>query len=147
MEFFSSDGGIRTHVMALDPGDDVIESLRAMIEAAGIRNGAVVSGVGTLDYCRLHMVTTTGYPAVEVFPEWNDTALELVSMQGVIADGVPHIHTTVSDKQSAVSGHMEPGCRVLYLCEIAVLEFPEMGLTRIPNHKGVLKIVQKGAPA
>jgi predicted DNA-binding protein with PD1-like motif len=147
MEFFSSESGIKTHVMALDPGDDVIESLKAMIASAGIRNGAVVSGIGTLDYCRLHMVTTTGYPAVEVFPEWNDTALELVSMQGVIADGVPHIHTTVSDKQSAVSGHMEPGCRVLYLCEVVVLEFVGMDLTRVPNHKDVLKIVQKSTAA
>lgn len=143
MEFYSSEAGVKTHVMALDPGDDVLQSLRAMIERAGIKNGAVVSGVGTLDYCRLHMVTTTGYPAVEVFPEWNDTALELVSMQGVIADGVPHIHTTVSDKQSAVSGHMEPGCRVLYLCEVVVLEFVDHPLTRVPNHKGVLKIVRK----
>ncbi len=145
MKYYSSDGGLRTHVMALDPGEDVIESLKAMIDAAGIRIGAVVSGVGTLDYCRLHMVTTTEYPPVEVFPEWNDWPLELVSMQGTIVDGVPHIHATVSDKQSAVSGHMEPGCRVLYLCEVAVLEFVGMDLTRVPDDKNVPQIVEKGA--
>jgi hypothetical protein len=36
---------------------------------------------------------------------------------------------------------------VLYLCEVVVLEFVGQDLTRVPNHKGVLKIVEKGAAA
>ncbi|MGO1172741.1 MAG: PPC domain-containing DNA-binding protein [Actinomycetaceae bacterium] len=144
MEYYTGPAPTATHVVRIDPGDDLLVSLREFIAQAGITNGAVVSGIGTLDHCRMHMVTTTGYPPVEVFPEWTDTALELVSMQGVIADGFPHIHMTVSTQDAAVSGHLEEGCRILYLCEVVVIELGGHSLTREPNEHGVPQLVAKG---
>lgn len=142
MKTFSGANTGTVHVLRLEQGEDVIESVRQSIDELQLDNGVVVSGVGTLDYCRLHMVTTTGYPVVETFPEWSNTPLELVSMQGYIAEGVPHIHATVSDKQSAVSGHLEPGCRVLYLCEIVILELDGLHLRRQPNSHGIPTLEQ-----
>ena len=62
-------------------------------------------------------------------------------MQGVIADGTPHIHMNVSTKDSAIGGHLEPGCRVLYLAEVVILEFDGLSLTRVPSELDVLKLV------
>ena len=45
MNFFSSDAGVRTHVLAIEPGEYMLESIMALIERAGIRTGAVVSGI------------------------------------------------------------------------------------------------------
>jgi predicted DNA-binding protein with PD1-like motif len=141
VDFFSSEAGIKTHVLAVEPGEYMLESIMGLIERAGIRNGAVVSGIGTLDQCIMHMVRPGGQAIVE----WDDTPLELVGMQGVIADGVPHIHATVSDKQSAVSGHPHEGCRVLYVCEVVVLEFPGLNLTRSPGAAGFNVLTEKDA--
>ena len=127
----------RTIVVRLDPGDDVLSSLGEAIRACGITDGYVASGIGTLSRCVLHMVTTTGYPAVEHFARWDDVPLELASMSGVIADGVPHIHAVVSDTTTAVAGHLEPGCIILYLGEVVVQEVVGQTLVRTKNARGV----------
>jgi predicted DNA-binding protein with PD1-like motif len=141
LEFYTSTESPRIHVLQFDPGAYLLEGLKDFIVASGVRNGAVVSGIGTLNQCTMHMVTTTTFPPVEVFPSWEDTALELTSMQGIIADGVPHIHMNVSTKETAVGGHLEPGCQVLYLAEITVLEFSGLPLTRVPNEQQILQLV------
>ena len=82
MDTFSG-SGIEVHVLALHPGEYVMESVKALIEEKGIRNGAVVSGMGTLDYCKMHMGGREGI----VMQTWDDTPLEFTGMQGVIADG------------------------------------------------------------
>lgn len=143
VKFYTSGGTPHTHVLQFDPGDLLLEGITEFIDSSGIRDGAVVSGIGTLSDCTMHMVTTTGFPPVEVFPTTEDTALELTSMQGVIADGKPHIHMNVSTKDAAVGGHLEPGCRVLYLAEVVVLEFDRLPLTRIPAEHDVLKLVPR----
>jgi len=86
------------------------------------------------------MVTTTGYPAVEHFERWEDKPLELSSIDGVIADGKPHLHAVVSDKEKAYSGHLEEGCRVLYLAEIVIVELVGANLSRIYDENHILKL-------
>lgn len=111
MENFTGKMGSKLHILRLDAGDYLLESIQSVIERENIRNAFVVSGIGTLDYCVLHMVMTTSYPAVEHFERWENKPLELSSIDGIIADGVPHLHMVVSDHEKAYSGHLELGCR------------------------------------
>ena len=142
MKTFTSSGFGKVHVIRLDKGDFLLESVEAFIQEKNIRNAVVVSAIGTLDYCTLHMVMTTGYPAVEHFEKWEDKPLELSSMAGVIADGVPHFHMVVSDHQYAYSGHVEPGCRILYLGEVVVAEMEGLDFKRIRNANNILELTQ-----
>jgi len=146
MRSFSGADAVIVHVIQLAPGDYVLESLREFLAEKDIKNGAVISGIGTLDQCTMHMVTTAGLPPVEVYPHWEDVGLELVSMQGVIADGIPHIHMTVSTFTGAVGGHLEEKCRILYLGEIVLLEFPGLDLTRVPNQSNIMTLTSRVAP-
>ena len=143
MRSFSGADAVIVHVIQLAPGDYVLESLREFLAEKDIKNGAVISGIGTLDQCTMHMVTTAGLPPVEVFPHWENVGLELVSMQGVIADGVPHIHMTISTFTGAVGGPLEERCRILYLGEIVVLEFPGLGLTRVLNQSSIPTLTRR----
>lgn len=146
MRQLSCGSGLSAYALALDPGDDVLQSLRNLLRTHDVRNGAVVSGIGTLDRCRMHMVTTTGMPPVEVFPEWNGVALELTSMQGIVASGEPHVHMTVSTPTGAIGGHLEEGCRVLYLAELTIVAFPSADLVRVPDAGGVGRLRYRGSP-
>lgn len=146
MQRFSAAGAVKVHVMQFDPGDYLLESLRELLSREKIRNGAVISGIGTLDECTMHMVTSAGMPPVEVFPRWDKVGLELVSMQGIIADGIPHIHMTISTATGAVGGHLEEGCRILYLGEVVVLEFPGLDLTRVPTEGNIMKLTSRTSP-
>jgi predicted DNA-binding protein with PD1-like motif len=143
MEYFETEKTGKTFVLRLDPGDFVLESINEMIIKENIDNAVVVSGIGTLDRCIMHMVTTCDYPPQEYFDKKMDVPLELASMQGVIADGKPHIHVVVSDTHQAYAGHLEPGCRILYLGEVVIQEFPDLKLQRLPNEKGISRLHRK----
>lgn len=143
MQSFSGSNAVKVHVIQLAAGDYLLESLRAFLKEKDIRDGAVISGIGTLDECTMHMVTTTGLPIVETYPRWEKVGLELVSMQGLIAYGFPHIHMTISTPTGAVGGHLEERCRILYLGEIVVLEFPGMALTRVAGDPSGVKTLTR----
>jgi predicted DNA-binding protein with PD1-like motif len=86
------------------------------------------------------MVMTTDFPVVEHYEKWDNKPLELSSIDGIIADGKPHLHAVVSDHKQAYSGHLEEGCRILYLAEIAILELKTIDLYRKPNDKNTLQL-------
>ena len=142
MDSFTGNGFGKVHVLRLDAGDFLLESIEALIKEKGIENAVVVSGIGTLDYCVLHMVMTTGYPPVEHFERWDDKPLELSSLSGVIASGVPHLHCAVSDHKAAYSGHVEPGCRILYLGEVVIAELEGFHFKRVKNERNINELRQ-----
>ena len=142
MQYFASNSQIKTYILQLDQGDLLLESIQSLIDQEKIRTGAVVGAAGTLDRSTIHMVRTTGYPPDIYYETRDGEAIELTSVQGVIADGVPHLHTTIANTQQAFGGHLEPGCRVLYLAEVVVMSMPGLNLTRVLNDKEILKLVE-----
>ena len=140
MDTFVTEDKDKIHILGLDQGDYVLESICRLIKEKDIRQGIVLSGIGTLDRCVIHMVTTTGYPPVEHFASWEDQPLELPSIQGIIASGTPHLYIVISDREKAYGGHLEEGCRILYLGEVAILELDDNHMRRIPNEKGIMML-------
>jgi len=145
MEYHSTEEVGRAFALRLDRGDCLLESIMDLIGKENLKDAVVVSAIGTLDRCKLHMVVTTGYPPVEHYEHWEDEPLELSSIDGIIADGKPHLHAVVSDRERAYSGHLEEGCRVLYLAEIALIELKSMDLTRVYDDDNIMKLVSRGS--
>ncbi len=125
-----------TVIVSLDKGEDVLKSLEKAIDKYDVQHGTILSGYGTLDKSTLHMVTTTGFPPEEYFDN-KEQALEVISLDGIIADGELHAHITLSDTERAYGGHLEPGCRTLYLCEIVIGIFTETNLKRVDNKQDI----------
>lgn len=140
MKYFAKGRPGRTIILRLDPGDDVLDCVTRTLQDNQVRNGYVASGIGTLDECVLHMVMTTGYPPVEFFARWLDKPLEVASISGIIADGLPHLHTVISDHEKAYAGHLEPGCRILYLGEVVIQEMLDQPLKRRVNDKSIKEL-------
>jgi hypothetical protein len=132
MEVFP--GGRLGEVIALrlDQGEDVLGAIEALAKEQDLHTGIVLSGIGTLDQACLHHITHTGYPSIDQFVQY-EGPIELLSVQGIIADYTPHLHTCISIKEQTYMGHLEPGCRVLYLAEIAVARLGGVRLRRVPN--------------
>jgi len=143
MKSFSGGTFGKVHVLRLDRGDYLLESIEKLIEEQGIVNAVVLSGIGTLDHCVLHMVTTTGFPPIEYFRRWDNEPLELASVDGLIADGKAHLHTVVSDCKYSYAGHVEPGCRILYLGEVVIAEMDGFGFERVRNEQGINQLEEK----
>jgi len=130
MKTLEHSGPSQVVIVALEPGEMLLESIEQAMAQRDIRNGVVVSGIGTLKTCRMHYITHTDFPPQDEFFTLRGP-LELVSVSGIIADGRPHLHIVVSEGRDRVwAGHLEPESEVAYLAEIAILKFNALEMTR-----------------
>jgi len=125
----------------MEYGDDFHECIEQVAREKDIRSGAILSGIGTFDRARIHHITHTGFPSDDEFVTL-EGPVELCSVDGIIANHQPHMHTTMALRGTELfSGHLEPGCRVLYLAEAVIAKFcgrrlqrdehPEHGTARL----------------
>ena len=123
-------GATEVVVIALEPGELLLESIREAVRRCGIKSGAVVSGIGTLKTCRMHYINDVTFPPADTIFSL-EKPLELLSINGLIADGEPHLHIVVSCGSNEVyAGHLEEASEVAYLAEIAVLAFNDLTMAR-----------------
>jgi len=129
--FTASYGGpTEVVVVGIAPGEMLLEMVEAAVEEHGIRNGAVVSGIGTLKIAKMHHIVHDGFPPENRYYDI-EKPLEVSSISGIIADGTPHLHMTVGYRDEyAAAGHVEHGCEVLYLAELVILKFNGLALDR-----------------
>ena len=132
MEVFPGAQIAEVVALRLDRGEDVLASIEKAARERGIHTGVVISGIGTLARAQLHYITHTSFPPKNEFVEY-EGPIELLSIDGIIADFTPHLHTCLSVKDWTYMGHLEPGCRVLYLAEIAIARLEGVRLTRRKN--------------
>ena len=95
MKILPYSGPTRLVTIEFAPGDMLLESIRVAIQDQKIINGAVISGIGTLKSCHLHYVDHIGFPPKDVFYKL-EKPLELLNVNGLIADSEPHLHVTIS---------------------------------------------------
>jgi hypothetical protein len=130
MNIISSHASTELIALGIQPGEMLLESVRAACKQCDIRNGVVVSGIGTLKTCHMHYIEHTDFPPIDSFYRL-EKPLELLSVSGIIADGEPHLHIVVSCGDSEVhAGHLEEASEVAYLAEIAILKCNELAMTR-----------------
>jgi predicted DNA-binding protein with PD1-like motif len=114
--------------LRLDPGEDVLLSLRAAVEEQRIRNAAILSGVGSLDRYHFHVVRTTNMPPGNTFVR-GEGPFDILTVTGLVVDGAVHAHITFSNTEVAMGGHLEEGCRVLTFAVIVMAEALDVDLT------------------
>lgn len=64
-------------------------------------------------------------------------AITSTAIVGLVVEGVPHFHIVCSDQNGTYAGHLEPGCEVLYLAEIVLLELTGKPLRRVTDENGL----------
>jgi len=136
MKSFATDRIGRFVVIHLEKGDLLLESIQSETERLSIKSGVVISGIGSLRKIVLHIITNTKDVSVNEYITIEEP-IEIGSIQGIILDGVAHLHIVCSDMTRAYTGHLENGCEVQYIAEISILEVEDMGLTRKNDQFGV----------
>jgi predicted DNA-binding protein with PD1-like motif len=109
------------HILRVDPGEDLFESIQRFLDQAGVRQAVVVGGYGTLAAYHLHWVTHNRIPSETAFGRGYG-GIEILAMNGLVVDGQPHIHVALSTPDGAFGGHLEPGCIAYVLCEVFFAE-------------------------
>ena len=119
----------RVHILRIDPGEDILSSVKNFLGETKIRQAIVLGGYGTLAAHCLHWVTHNRIPTENVIAS-AEGGIEILGMSGLVVDGEPHIHVTLSTRQGAYGGHMEEGCKAYVICEMFFAEVEGRKLTR-----------------
>lgn len=121
-------GPIEVVTISIEPGEMLLETIREAIKKHSIKNGVVVSGIGALKSFPLRSETHCDSPPID-----------LSSLNGIIADGEPHLHAVISCADGEVhSGHLGDGSEILKLAEIAILVFNDLQMTRhLDKQRGI----------
>lgn len=127
----------RVVVLHLSKGELLLETITEELKRSGIRNAILTSGIGSLRKLEIHAIQKTSDEPCDYFIS-EKKPLELGCMQGIVLDGVPHIHIVASSPDGNVYvGHLEPGCEVQYLAELSFVEVLDMDLTRRADEFGI----------
>ncbi|HEX7587799.1 MAG TPA: PPC domain-containing DNA-binding protein [Anaerolineae bacterium] len=119
----------RIHILRIDPGEDVLDTVKDFLKKTGLEQAIVMGGCGTLAAHSLHWVTHNRITTENAFAR-GEGGIEILGMSGMVVEGQPHIHVTLSTQQGAYGGHMEQGCKAYVICEIFFAQVEGKKLTR-----------------
>ena len=119
----------KIYILRVDPGEDLLASIKHFLQEAGMRQAVVLGGYGTLAAYHLHWVTHNRIPTENLFRR-GEGGIEILAMNGLVVDGEPHIHVALSNKDGAFGGHLELGCIAYVLCEVFFAEVEGEHLSR-----------------
>jgi len=119
----------------LDRNDLILETILEAARKYNIQDGAVVTGLGSVQECTYHGVVSLAPVAEQKFITVKGPT-EVLNINGIIAAGEPHLHLTLSNFKGAFGGHLEKGCKVLYRAELTIVKFSGAPLARKPNKEG-----------
>ncbi len=90
----------KIHILRIDPGEDLLLSVRKFLAESGLRQAVVMSGYGTLAAYSLHWVEHNHIPTNNLFRK-GEGGIEILAMNGLVVDGKPHIHMALSNPDGA----------------------------------------------
>ena len=108
---------------------DLLRGIEEMVKKEGIKNGVILSGIGSLRGYHVHQVNNRDFPTSNIFTKMPDTPADLVGMNGYVVNGVVHAHVTLGTGEKAIAGHLEPGTEVFTyaIVTIGVLNGTDLG--------------------
>ena len=109
-----------TYMIRIDPGEDIVGSLKKLCEDEQIRLGRV-EAIGAADYA---VIGVYDLLKKEYYPEQIDEFMEIASLNGNITamDGKPyiHLHAVLADQRHVIHGGHVLEMRVGATCEMFV---------------------------
>jgi predicted DNA-binding protein with PD1-like motif len=125
----------RIEIVRMRSGTDLLDGLNKAIKESQIRNAVILAGIGSVTDYHFHVVSDKNLPPAEEFPKAS-APMDLISVQGYILNGRVHAHITLSDENSVIGGHLEPGTKALTFFIVTLGILPEdLNLKNLDNYK------------
>jgi len=111
---------MRNYTFRLSSGQDLFDSIEAVVKEKRVEAGCVLSGVGSLTHAAIRL-------ANREFTSQYEGYFEIVSMTGTVSLHGSHLHISVSDGDGkTVGGHFESGCKIYTTAEIVIAVFDDV---------------------
>jgi predicted DNA-binding protein with PD1-like motif len=118
----------RLVLVRINPGEDILISMRKAVDENDIKTALIIGGLGSLQSFHYHVVTSCDLPPEEGYPK-EEGPYDICTMTGLVIDGRVHAHITFSDIEKVQGGHLEEGCRALTFSVVVLAETPDAKLT------------------
>lgn len=128
---------MENYTFRLTPGQDLFDSIDALVNKKNIEAGCILSGVGSLTHVTLRLANRESYSEYEGH-------FEIVSMTGTVSVHGSHLHISVSDEDGkTIGGHFSFGCKIYTTAEIVLAIFEDVVYKRefLPNDSGYDELV------
>jgi predicted DNA-binding protein with PD1-like motif len=110
----------RVLVVRLKYQADLLAGIESTVKKEKIRNGIILSAVGSVRGYHLHTVSNRTFPSKDVFVKNPAAAADLVSMNDYVIDGRIHAHVTLANPHKAFGGHLEAGTEVFTFAVVTI---------------------------
>lgn len=104
---------------------DLLAGLETMVKEQKIRNAVILAGAGSVMGYHVHGVSNRTFPSKNVYVKDPSAPADIVSMNGYIIDGRPHVHMTLTNPDNAFGGHLESGTMVFTFAVVTVGVFED----------------------
>ena len=111
----------RLVLVRLNPGDDILLSLREAVRRENIQNAIILEGLGSCTSHHYHVVASSVNPPKEIYTKAEAPA-DIVNINGFVINGRVHAHITFTNDKVAYGGHLEEGVNVLTFSAIVLAE-------------------------
>jgi uncharacterized protein len=99
---------------------DLLAGLQKMVKQENIRNGVILSAVGSVRGYQVHQVSNRTLPSRDTFEKDPTGAADVVSMNGYVIEGKLHPHITLATPDKVIAGHLEPGTEVFTFAIVTI---------------------------
>ena len=125
----------RIEIIRMRTGTDLLSGLNEAVMKRNIKNAVILAGIGSVTDYHFHVVSDKNLPPAEEFPKAS-VPKDLISVQGYILNGRVHAHITLSDENSVIGGHLEPGTKALTFFIITIGILPDdLNIEYLDNYK------------
>jgi predicted DNA-binding protein with PD1-like motif len=99
---------------------DLLAGLQKMVKQEKIKNGVILSAVGSVRGYQFHTVSNRTLPSQDTLVKNSTEPADLVSMNGYVIDGRLHPHMTLATPDRVIAGHLEPGTEVFTFAIVTI---------------------------
>jgi uncharacterized protein len=110
----------RVVVLRLKYQTDLLAGLQKMVKQENIRNGVILSAIGSVRGYQVHQVRNRTLPSQDTFVKNPTEPADLVSMNGYVIEGKLHPHVTLATPDKVIAGHLEPGTEVFTFAIVTI---------------------------
>ncbi len=125
----------RIELVRMRTGTDMLEGLKTFVVEKNIINAVILLGIGSVTDYHYHVVSDKKLPPANEYPKAS-VPMDLIAVQGYIFNRRIHAHFTLSDENSVVGGHLEPGTKALTFFILTIGVLPnDLDIENFDNYK------------
>lgn len=125
----------RIEIVRMRSGTDLLAGLNEAVKTRDIKNAAILAGIGSVTDYHFHVVSDKNLPPAQEFAKAS-VPKDLISVQGYIVNQRVHAHITLSDENSVIGGHLEPGTKTLTFVIVTLGVLPDdLDIGYLDNYK------------